>query len=333
MKTGMVVTTICASFAVLALAAPRADEAKRPEAPQTQAAPKAPAPQAPAPATGAPATRPVAGGSEPPAMFGGTRARNMVSDEKGLPEKWDVKTGLNIKWSATLGSQSYAGPVLHGGKVFVGTNNEGLRNPKLKSDRGVMMAFDMKDGKFLWQAAHPKLPSGMVNDWPLQGICSTPYIDGDRLYYVSNRAEVVCADTEGFRDGENDGPFTTEAEKSEIDEDVVWKFDMMGELDVFPHNLAAGSPLVAGNILFTVTGNGVDEGHVNVPSPDAPSFIAIDITTGKLLWENAMPGERIIHGSWSNPAYGVIKGRLDYVGGLNRPSLMEPLLTLGAIDT
>lgn len=313
MKTGMVITTICASFAVVALAAPRADEAKRPEAPQTQAAPKAPTPQAPTPATRAHATRPVAGGSEPPAMFGGTHARNMVSDEKGLPEKWDVKTGLNIKWSAALGSQSYAGPVLHGGKVFVGTNNEGLRNPKLKLDRGVMMAFDMKDGKFLWQAAHPKLPSGMVNDWPLQGVCSTPYIEGDRLYYVSNRAEVICADTEGFRDGENDGPYTTETEKSEIDEDVIWKFDMMSELDVFPHNLAAGNPLVAGNILFTVTGNGVDEGHVNVPSPDAPSFIAIDITTGKLLWENAMPGERIIHGSWSNPAYGVIKGRAQVI--------------------
>ncbi len=247
--------------------------------------------------------------ADPPAMFGGTPSRNMVSSETGLPETWDLKTGLNVKWVANLGSQSYAGPVIHGGKVFVGTNNEGMRNPKLGGDRGNIMAFDEKDGAFLWQSAHPKLASGMVNDWPLQGVCSTPYVEGDRLYYVSNRAEVLCVDTEGFRDKENDGPITNETDATDIDADFIWKFDMMGEVDVFPHNLAAGNPLVAGDILFTVTGNGVDEGHVNIPSPAAPSFIAVNKNTGKLLWENAFPGEKIIHGTWSNPAYGVIKGK------------------------
>ena len=75
------------------------------------------------------------------AMWGFTPSRNLVSDEKNLPEKWDAKTGLNIKWTATLGSQTYAGPILIGGKIFVGTNNQGRRNPKLTGDRGVMMAF------------------------------------------------------------------------------------------------------------------------------------------------------------------------------------------------
>jgi len=243
------------------------------------------------------------------AMFGNTPARNMVSEEKGLPGKWDVKTGLNVKWVAELGSQSYAGPVVAGGKVFVGTNNQREYNPKLKGDRGNVMAFSAADGKLIWQSAHPKLGAGRVNDWPLQGVCSTPFIEGDRVYYVSNRAEVVCADTEGFRDGDNDGPFTDEAEKSEIDEDVIWTFDMIGELDVFPHNLAAGSPLIVGDILFTVTGQGVDEGHVNIPAPQAPSFIALNKNTGELVWENADPGENILHGSWSNPSYAEIKGK------------------------
>lgn len=247
--------------------------------------------------------------AEPPAMFGNTPSRNMVSPEKGLPQTWDAATGMNVKWVQGLGSQSYAGPVVYGGKVFVGTNNEGLRNPKLKGDRGNIMAFDAATGEFLWQSAHTKLPSGMVNDWPLQGVCSTPYVEKDRLYYVSNRAEVICADTEGFRDKENDGPFTAETDASEIDLDIVWKFDMMAEVDVFPHNLAAGNPLVVGDLLFTVTGNGVDEGHVVIPSPKAPSFIAVDRNTGKLVWERADPSEKILHGSWSNPAYGVIKGR------------------------
>jgi outer membrane protein assembly factor BamB len=260
------------------------------------------------------------------AMFGGDPSRNMADDAKGLPTKFDPESGLNIKWVATLGSQSYGGPTIAGGKVFVGTNNEGKRNPKLTGDRGVLLAFDAKDGKFLWQAAYPKLSAGRVNDWPLQGICSTPAVEGDRLYYVSNRAEVVCADTEGFLDKENDGPVTDEAEKSDIDQDVVWAYDMIKELDVFPHNLAAGNPLIVGDVIYTVTANGVDEGHINIPSPEAPSFIALDKKTGKLLWENSLPGEKILHGQWSNGSYGVIKGRpqVIFAGGNGWLYSLEP---------
>ena len=242
------------------------------------------------------------------AMWGGSPGRNMVSTETGLPAEWDPESGKNIKWTAQLGSQTYGNPVIIGGKIFVGTNNQAVRNPKLKGDRGVIMAFRESDGKFLWQAAHAKLASGRVNDWPQQGICSSPFVEGDRLYYISNRAEVICADTEGFYDDENDGPYMDEENKSEIDEDIIWRYDMIDELDTFPHNLATCSPLVVGDLVFAVTANGVDETHINVPSPDAPSFIALNKNTGELVWENASPGENILHGQWSNPSYGVIDG-------------------------
>lgn len=242
-------------------------------------------------------------------MFGGGPSRNMVSEEKGLPAKWNPVTGENVKWVVPLGSQSYGGPIVADGKVFIGTNNEGKRNPKLTGDRGVLMAFRAGDGGFLWQATYPKLAAGRVHDWPLQGLCSSPAVEGKRLYYVSNRAEVVTADTEGFRDGENDGPLQDETEKGEGDQDMLWKLDLIGELGVFPHNMAAGNPLIVGDVLYTVTANGVDEGHINIPAPEAPSFIAVDKNTGKLLWESSLPGPKIMHGQWSNPAYGVIKGR------------------------
>jgi outer membrane protein assembly factor BamB len=242
------------------------------------------------------------------AMFGNTFSRNMISDETGLPADWDVKTGRNVKWWADVGSQAYAGPVMAGGKVFVGTNNDGLRNPALPNDRGVVMAFLESTGEFLWQMTHEKLTSGRVNDWPQQGVCSTPFVEGKRLYYVSNRATVVCLDTEGLKDG-NDGPFTDEKAKGPTDGDVVWEYDLMAELDVFPHNLAVSSPLVVDGILYATTGNGVDEGHINIPVPDAPSFVAIDAATGKLVWESNLPGKSILHGTWSNPTYGVAKGR------------------------
>ncbi len=63
-------------------------------------------------------------------MWGGTPDRNMVSNMKGLPIEWDVKTKKNVKWVANLGSQSYGNPVVAAGMVFVGTNNEGMRDPK-----------------------------------------------------------------------------------------------------------------------------------------------------------------------------------------------------------
>ncbi len=260
------------------------------------------------------------------ATFGFTNARNMVSTETALPVKWDIKSGENVKWSAKIGSQTYGGPVAAGDKVYVGTNNEALKNPKLTGDRGNVMAFNAADGKFLWQSAHPKLSAGRVNDWPLQGVCSTPAIEGDRLYYISNRAEIVAVDTEGFRDGENDGPFTGETDKSEIDADIVWIYDTIDELDVFPHNLAASSPLVAGDLVFTLTGNGVDEGHINIPSPVAPSFIAVNKKTGKLVWEDASPGENVLHGQWSTPSYGTVNGKpqVYFAGGNGWVYAFEP---------
>lgn len=242
------------------------------------------------------------------AMWGSSPARNMVSAETGLPAEWDLESGANIKWTAQLGSQTYGNPAIIGGKVFVGTNNQAFKNPKLGGDRGNILVFRESDGEFLWQAAHSKLASGRVNDWPLQGICSGPFIEGDRLYYISNKAHVICSDVEGFYDDENDGPFAEEENTSKIDEDIIWSYDMIDELDVFPHNLATCSPLVVGDLVFVVTANGVDETHINVPSPDAPSFIAINKNTGELVWEDASPGEDILHGQWSNPAYGVIDG-------------------------
>src|SRR5437899_8017877 len=65
------------------------------------------------------------------AMFGGSVQRNMVNTvEKNMPTDWDVKTGKGIKWVAELGSKAYGGPVISGGKIFIGTNNDRPRNPR-----------------------------------------------------------------------------------------------------------------------------------------------------------------------------------------------------------
>ena len=119
-------------------------------------------------------------------MWGGTPDRNMVSNMKGLPTNWDVAKKVNVKWVAALGSQTYGNAVVAGGQLYIGTNNEGLRDPKVTGDKGVLMAFRESDGEFLWQAVSDKLVAGRVNDWPYQGVCSSPLVEGDRLYYVNN---------------------------------------------------------------------------------------------------------------------------------------------------
>lgn len=242
-------------------------------------------------------------------QWGGTPERNMVNlVEKNIPAEWDIETGKNIAWKARLGSQTYGNPTISNGKIFVGTNNQAERQPKATGDKGVIMCFSEKDGKFLWQLTHDKLAAGRVNDWPRQGICSSPAVDGDRIYYVSNRCELVCADTEGFLDGENDGPFKDETLTDKIDGDIVWSFDLMYELGVFPHNLATCSVTYDDKHIYLVSGNGVDEGHIVLPDPYAPSFLAFDKKTGELVWEAANPGEKVLHGQWSNPALGTIGG-------------------------
>ncbi len=241
-------------------------------------------------------------------MWGGTPSRNMVSPMKGLPSEWDTETKKNIRWTADLGTHSYGNPVVAGGRVFVGTNNDNPRDPKQAGDRGVLMAFRETTGEFLWQHTHAKLESGQANDWPQQGIASSPLVDGNRVYYVSNRGVVFCVDAEGFHDKENGGAVTNEKLTGLHDADVVWSFDMIGELGVFPHNLANSSPIFLGDLVFVSTSNGHDESHVKVPSPKAPSIIALDRLTGKLAWSDNTVGDRILHGQWSPPAAGVIGG-------------------------
>ncbi|OWK40486.1 PQQ-binding-like beta-propeller repeat protein [Fimbriiglobus ruber] len=257
-------------------------------------------------------------------MFGGTPDRNMVNFRDKFPAskipsiedgKFKDEGDVVIKWRADLGSRAYGGPIVAGGKVFVGTNNEYPRNKRdVKKnadgdeepvDMGILMAFNAGTGSFLWQGVFDKLPSGQVNDWPKEGICATPLTEGDRVYFVTNRCTLVCADVNG-RAGGKQG--IEKKYKGPTDAAIIWELDMIKDLGVFPHNMTASSPMVVGDIIFLTTANGVDEGHINIPAPQAPSFIAVNKNTGKVVWKRNDPGKKIMHGQWSNPVYAEIGG-------------------------
>lgn len=250
-------------------------------------------------------------------QWGGSYLRNNVTDEPNIVTNWNVKDGKNVRWSMPLGSETYGNPVVANGKVFVGTNNGNgyIKRYPNTIDLGCLVCFDEKDGKFLWQHSSEKLLTGKVHDWPHQGICCAPMIDGDRLWYVTSRGEVVCLDTEGFNDDENDGAIKDEPNNDKTEADVVWRMNMMKELGVSQHNMCSCSVTAVGNKLFVNTSNGVDEGHVSLPSPAAPSFICLDRDSGKLLWADNSPGANVLHGQWSSPTYGEFAGVAQVIFG------------------
>src|SRR5262245_14171142 len=128
------------------------------------------------------APRPAVQRPRPLALFGGSPSRNMANTTaRGVPDDFCIKKGKrkHVKWSIRLGGFGYGSPVVSGGRVFVGTNNEVRRDPKVKGDKGVMACFREKDGQFLWQIVHNKLPDD-GNDFPSIGVVSTPCVEGNR---------------------------------------------------------------------------------------------------------------------------------------------------------
>ena len=297
-------------------------------------------------------------------MWGGTPSRGMAADEKGLPAdpdpgqkqsngQFDPATARNLKWAFRLGTITCGSPVIADGKVFVGTNNGSLGTSRFRGDYGILLCLNEATGKGVWQLAVPGVPHMF---YPQLGICSTPAIEGNRLYLVTNRCEVLCLDANGMADG-NDGPFRDEGnyfampasqklgssvvrdsdtfhlafgkpalevkpphrpvELAATDADVIWRYDLMNDLSVWPHDGAASSILIHGDYLFVCTGNGTDNTHRNVPSPQAPTFVAIHKKTGALAAvDDAQIGPRILEGTWSSPTLAKVGSRtLVILGG------------------
>jgi hypothetical protein len=240
-------------------------------------------------------------------QWGSAWTRNMVSDEKGLPDSFDPETGRNILWIAPLGTHSHATPIVAGGRVYVGTNNARPRDPQQTGDRGVLLCLDEKDGSLLWQLVVPKREDDKYFDWPEEGICSPVTVEGDRAYVVTNRHEVLCLDVAGMANG-NDGPFKDElvissshlaatsriqpilADASSAQIEPGPKTRISSGSSTCPRRRASGRmmartvrSLCTGDFLYVNTGAGVDNSHKVIRTPDAPSLIVLEKKTGRYV--------------------------------------------------
>ena len=273
------------------------------------------------------AAAPLGGRADDRPQWGEAWTRNMVSEETGLPETFDVQTGKNVKWSVALGKESYATPVIARGRVLIGTNNGEPRDAKHQGDRGVLMCFNEKDGAFLWQWVVPKREGGDVYlDWPNSGMCSPATVEGDTVYMLNNRGEVAALDLLGMSNG-NDGPFRAEGvhmalrgapplEPGPTDADILWLFDLVSGAGIYSHDSAHASILIDGPFLYLNSCNGVDNTHRKIRAPDAPSLVVLDKRTGRwVARDDEHIGPRIFHCTWSSPSLGVVNGRRQIIFG------------------
>jgi outer membrane protein assembly factor BamB len=271
-------------------------------------------------------------------QWGEKGSRNMISSERGLPESFNPATGRNVRWRAQIGTESHGTPIVAGGRVYIGTNNGHPRDPHHQGDRGVLMCFDEKDGHLLWQLVVPKREEDPYMDWPKSGLSSPVTVEGDRVYAMSSRGEVMCLDPKGMANG-NKGPYLDEGlhmvpkgearmEPGPLDADILWSFNLTSEAGIWSHDGAHSSILIHGDYLYVNSGTGVDNTHRKIRTPDAPSLIVIDKRTGKMVardQEKIAP--RIFHCTWSAPSLGTVNGRtlIFFCGGDGIVYAFEPV--------
>ena len=249
-----------------------------------------------------------------PAPSVAPQPQTTVAQTGNPPVDWDTTTGRNIVWSVELGNETFGRPVVAGDAVYVGTDNARHMNPAFQEHAGVLMAFRVTDGKFLWQDVAPKKERGL-REFLLPSTTSAPYVEGNRVYYVTAECQLRSLDTQGFRDGENSGPYQEEVFQDTAAADIVWELDMCARLGVFPHEASNSEVLPLGDLLMVSTSNGQNEGHTRVPSPRAPSLIAVDKRSGEVVWRAIGAGGQVLHGQWSSPVAANVNGRIQVLFG------------------
>ena len=238
-------------------------------------------------------------------QWGQAWSRNMISEETGLPDSFDPQNGRNIQWSAELGTETHATPVVAGGRIYIGTNNGHPRDPAQQGDRGVLMCFDEKTGRFLWQLVFPKRNEDIFFDWPNSGISSPVTVEGGRVYFVNNRGVVLCVEPPPLV-----GESGTNAPSSASGPKIIWQFDMTSGAGIWSHDAAHSSILIHGDYLYLNSGTGVDNTHRRIRTPDAPSLVVLDKRTGRFLArENEHIAPNIFHSTWSAPSLATVNGR------------------------
>ena len=170
--------------------------------------------------------------------------RDGISPDKNLLKSWPTD-GPSLAWKSDdvgIGFSSVA--VVGDLVVTLGDRQDGCH----------LVAVSRKDGKQVWDSKVGAKGDG----GGYRGSRGTPTVDGDRVYALCPRGELVCC---GLKDG-----------------DLRWSVDLASDFQgANGHWQYAESPLVDGNKVICTPG-----------AKDA-TMAALDKMTGKVIWKGATP--------------------------------------------
>lgn len=195
-------------------------------------------------------------------------------DETGLPVKWSATD--NVAWSVELPDRGNSTPVVWGDKVFLTQAIE-------KEGKRLLLCFDQKTGKQLWQAGTKYTEAETTH--PTNPYCSaSPATDGERVVVSFASAGVFCYDLSGKE---------------------LWHRDL-GTLHHIWGN--AASPVLAYGLCYLNSG----------PSTGPTALVALDPKTGKTVWKDdepkrPAPGNADFYGSWSDPLPRTVDGKAQLI--------------------
>lgn len=241
-------------------------------------------------------------------------ARNLPADPNAVTPLWEIKLGVH----------QYSIPTIDRGRIYIATDDAGVVRPGYKpTGGGVLRCVDQATGNLIWQFITPRYMGGVkppyhFDQWKC-GICSGPLVDGDRVYVVGSRGEVVCLNRNGMA-----GPNTGETDELAYmgidanvpgsalgpgDADIIWRHNIIDD-GVVPHDVCGSTILMVDDLLYVCTSNGLDDRHYKVPAPLAPTLIVLDKHTGKLVGkDDEKIGTRLQHCNWSSPVAGQVGGK------------------------
>ena len=115
-----------------------------------------------------------------------------ISAARNIPVSWDLASGNNILWKATVPRQGFNSPVINGNKVFItGANNEARE----------LYCYELSSGSLLWSLQAKNIPGSpaempkISNDTGLAA--SSVTTNGQQVCAVFASGDLICADMDG----------------------------------------------------------------------------------------------------------------------------------------
>ena len=165
--------------------------------------------------------------------------RNGISKETGLLSQWP-RSGPPVAWSAAMLGAGYGSISVQGDRVYV----QGMRNRQ-----SVVSTLNRADGKLVWVRILG--PAGDNDRGP--GPRSTPTIDGDRVYALSETGDLACLRV--------------------ADGSVIWQRNILKDFrGSNPYWLLSESPLIDGNLVIVT------------PGGRGAGVVALDKMSGMTVW-------------------------------------------------